>query len=150
MLKVTILLQNPLRHISGKSGDFRGSSCGEEGNNVWTNQRPRQQSWISNCSPSGTFVVRLVTENAVVLKKKLNRHMDLQTDDRTDRSLTPFTWFFLWGLCSSIFSYLCCTLQIIICPFVFFLWPFHWLFFDLQLLYIPLISSKFSYKNASL
>ena len=120
MLKVITLLQNPLRHISGKSGDFRGSSPGE-GDNVWTNQRLRQTSWISNCSPSGTFVARLVTENAVVLKKKLNRHMDLQTDDRTDRSLTPFTCFFC-GVCvhqSLVICVVLCRLLFVLLSFFF-------------------------------
>jgi hypothetical protein len=68
-----------LRTISGKSGDFIGSSFGEV-EHVSANQRPEQPSWIFNhfkdtkqffSTPRGTFVASLVTWNADALKKKL-------------------------------------------------------------------------------
>jgi hypothetical protein len=47
---------------------------------------------------------------------------------------------FRWGLCSSIISFLCSVLEIIVCSFVLIL-----SFFDLRLLISSLASSNFSY-----
>jgi hypothetical protein len=44
---LTALLEDYLRDISGKSGDFT-FSCSEEVENISANQRPGQPSWISN------------------------------------------------------------------------------------------------------
>ena len=48
LCKVITLLENYYRTTSGKSGDFTGSSFGEEVENVLAIQRPEQPSWISN------------------------------------------------------------------------------------------------------
>ena len=51
---------------------------------------------------------------------------------------------FQWGNRCSIFSFLCCVLQIIVCPF--FLWPLHCLsFYDIPFLITLLVNSNFSF-----
>jgi hypothetical protein len=60
------------------SGALACSSSGEEIINVSANQRPRQDSWISNCfkyflwtSSRGTFLTNLMNLHIVVLDNKL-------------------------------------------------------------------------------
>ena len=53
---------------------------------------------------------------------------------------------FYWVSCSSIFSFLCNVLLIVVCHKCFFFWPLCCLSFDLRLLITPLVSSGFSYR----
>ena len=65
-------------------------------------------------------------------------------------TLPEFTCNFQFGSCYSIFNSMCNALQIVVCPFVFFLWPICCLSFELLILITHLVSSNSSYLVLSL
>ena len=73
--------------FSGKSGDFTCNSCGEEVENVSTNQR-QGHFFIT---PRETIVVSLVTGHASCFEEVENVKSLRQTDERTD-GRTPNTF----------------------------------------------------------
>ena len=60
---------------------------------------------------------------------------------------SEFTPRYQWGLCFSIFSFMCMFCRSLFVPLYFFLWPLCCLFFfDIRILITPLVSSKFKIK----
>ena len=99
------------------------------------------------------LVPDFVFPNVIYLNRRSNtnrNHGATCGANTTYASRAPeFTLGFQWGSYCSIFSFLCRVLQIVVCPFVFLkkflFWPLYCLFFCLEILIIPLVSSNSSY-----
>ena len=81
-----------------------------------------------------------------VLPSFMSYHLVCNQSNTTGATSGAGTGSFMWGLCYSIFTFLCSVLQIDVCSFFF--WPLCCLsLFDLRILITPLVSSNSSYSN---
>ena len=114
-------------------------------NMLWNICVTNDHGYVPNCRKHLPVLSSLMTYHRVCNQNNLTGATSGSTS--ADPSGAPeFIPGFQWGSCYSIFSFMCSVLQIVVCPFVFFLLAI--VLFVLRYMdsdYLPLVSSSSSY-----